>query len=348
MAAVRESVAILRPLRDADGEVVDHEIEWVNDAWKRIFGWVGRDPVGQRAFDIRREFAGLLPIHRRVLARGGSEGVTLDLDGARWLEIDFSRLGDRLLAVTRDVTELRAAQERAAKAERHETLARLATGLAHEFNNQLSVLQGRLELLEDQPLGGSARDDLAAMRTATARVHRITETLVAAAQRQILAPRPTELVALVTALAPLVEPRGRAGVEVRVSTTTAEAWVLVDRDRLREAILELSRNVVDAMADDGVLSLRVGAETVPDGEEAWVVLDVGDATGAPSPEPEAVEAFGDVDLLHRLGLWGVVGLVRQSGGSVHTASTARGASFRVRLPRMPVGGDQPGTGVPAR
>lgn len=111
MAALRESVAIVRPMRDDTGEVFDLEIEWVNDAWKHLFGFTSRDPVGLRFLGVRPELQWVLPLHRRVLATGLPERATVPLDAKYLLEVDFTRLDDprghRLIAVSRPVkTEL--------------------------------------------------------------------------------------------------------------------------------------------------------------------------------------------------------------------------------------------------
>lgn len=338
MAALREPVGIVRPMRDADGEVFDFEIEWVNDAWKRIHGWEGRDPTGQRAYGIRPEFATLFPVHRRVLEHGGSERALLEVAGGRWFEIDFTRMGDRLIAVSRDVTELRAALERAAKAEREEAIGRLATGIAHEFNNQLFVIQAHLDCAEEAlPDEGGVLEDLAAIREGAARAQELTQTLVSAAQRQLLSPRIFDLVEFVEALLPQIEQTCGEDICVESSFEVRDLRVRIDPERFREAILQLARNARDALASGGgVVTLAVAHETMRcdgHGDEPWVVLRVHDTASNAEAADVAFEAFDETGLLHRLGVWGVAGLIRQSGGFVRVARSEHGTTFAIHLPR---------------
>ena len=109
--AIQETVALLRPIRDGQGRLVDYEIDWVNAAWLKRFGWEGRDPRGQRVLQLFPDFAHFLPLHEAVLADGLPRRADTVLPSGVWLDVDFSRLDHQLLVVTRDVSARRAAEE---------------------------------------------------------------------------------------------------------------------------------------------------------------------------------------------------------------------------------------------
>ena len=107
VATAREAISITRPVYDGQGNLADLLIEWVNPAWSEVFDAGVAQPVGMSAWALRPELSALRPVHEAVLRDGTSRRVEHRLADGRWLSIDFSRLDDGLMSVSRDVTDER-------------------------------------------------------------------------------------------------------------------------------------------------------------------------------------------------------------------------------------------------
>lgn len=102
--ALQELVVLLRPLRDRQGLLVDFAIEEANRAWIRAHAPEVPEVRGRRLLEVLPMAAQHLPLHESVLATGESQRLDLITPAGLWMEIEFTRVGDRLLAVARDVT----------------------------------------------------------------------------------------------------------------------------------------------------------------------------------------------------------------------------------------------------
>ncbi len=177
----------------------------------------------------------------------------------------------------------------------------------------------------------------------------LTRSLLAFARRQTLAPRPTDLGALLTGMRPLLERSLGGLITVRIDAPTGTAHAQVDPGQLEAAVLNLAINARDAMPLGGLLDLRAADRAVagrggpgvppdlaPGDYVTLAVTDTGvgmdDATRARAFEPFfTTKEFGKGS---GLGLSMVHGMVAQSGGGVHIDSRpGHGATVTLFLPR---------------
>ena len=226
-----------------------------------------------------------------------------------------------------------------AQAQKMETLGQLAGGIAHDFNNMLAVIRGGTQMLRRRLIAGDpeiarivGHIDQGADRAAG-----LTTRLLAFSRRRSVAQEVTDANALVAGMADILRYTLGAGIEVE-TVLAPDLWpIVVDRNQLENAILNLAVNARDAMPEGGRLSIETANISV-DGKNA-VSISVQDTGRGMTPEvlSRALEPFFTTKGEGRgtgLGLAQVQALVRQSGGSTQIDS-APGAGTTITL-RFPV------------
>ena len=163
--------------------------------------------------------------------------------------------------ITRDLTERRAADERARQAQKMEGIGQLTGGVAHDFNNLLTIIIGNLETLAAQlERSGSRRGAAPALggerHAGRAPRESLTQRLLAFSRQQPLDPKPIDLGRLVTGMSDLL--RRTLGEQVTVETVLGGGvWrAHADPNQLELAILNLAVNARDAMPNGGKLTLE--------------------------------------------------------------------------------------------
>jgi PAS domain S-box-containing protein len=281
-----------------------------------------------------------------------------------------SEAGLGVIAVIRDITErfrieekLRQSEDRLRQAEKLESLARLAGGTAHEFNNLLTMVLGYSELL--QPAVANREDaasHLERIRTAAKRAADLTRQLLAFGRRQMLIPQVLDLNTLVADVGRVLSRVVGEAIRISVAPASRPAWVRADAAQIEQLIANLVINSRDAMPYGGSITLAV-AEVQLNDEQArqhpglspghHVLLSVRDTGAGMTPEVQAriFEPFFSTRQLGKaagLGLATVYGIVSQSGGSISVESTLGvGTTFTVYLPRLTEGKvEHPGSSLP--
>lgn len=237
--------------------------------------------------------------------------------------------------------ERRRLAEQLRHAQKMEAIGRLASGVAHDFNNVLSVILSYATFLGDgAPPGSALREDLDEIRKAAERAARLTAQLLALGRRQVLRPKLVRLPEVVSGLAPMLQRLLGRTIELvfRFEADVGPVWV--DPGSLEQVLLNLTVNARDAMPDGGslVVATRPATATVDDAPRAYAELSVTD-TGVGMDAPTRAKIFEpffttkDAGKGTGLGLAMVDGIVGQSGGTVRVESEpGRGTTFRVRLP----------------
>ena len=339
-----------------------------------VAGWV----VAQRAPliipDFARERRFKVPVHLRdaqaqcglavpLVDRGKVIGVLGAWSGQQ------RRFGDDAVAFMESLatlltTSLQRAQAeaQARHAQRLETVGQLTGGVAHDFNNLLTVIQGNLQLLDDQ---AAVRNDVlsrqlvAAAARAGQRGADLTGKLLAFARRQALEPTPVDPIATLHSLADMLRRTLGENIRVVVDAPATCPRCLADAVQLESALLNVAVNARDAMPRGGVLMLRCGTGAPPEAEgpgttpgvldtdtsdepapHDWVWLSVQDNGSGMSDEvrDRAFEPFFTTKEAGRgtgLGLSTVYGFIKQSRGHVELDSApGAGTTVAIYLPAM--------------
>jgi two-component system cell cycle sensor histidine kinase/response regulator CckA len=263
-----------------------------------------------------------------------------------------------LLSTTRDMSQSKRAEEerdrlrsKLHQAAKMEAIGQLAGGIAHDFNNLLTViLSGAEALRRDLKAGGvpdaEILDEIAA---AGARGRDLTRQMLAFARRQVIAPVPMDLNALMSSCEKLV--RRVLGEDVELAVSLApDLWVVrCDPGQIEQALLNLAANARDAMPGGGTLSIETANAEVDERLTAsrpwmrpgpYVRLSIRDTGLGMSPEVKAhlFEPFfttKDVGKGTGLGLATVYGIMKQNEGYILVDSeVGQGTLFELYLPRV--------------
>jgi len=255
-------------------------------------------------------------------------------------------LGDRLgLVVLLD--EQRRLENALAQAHKMEALGLMAGGLAHDFNNVISLVLNSAELAQvavDD--GDDPSEDLAVIRNAATRAAGMTRRLLTIARRKAMAFESIELNAMVSEFGPIARRLMPSNVQLQLSLPPGDMRVSADRAFVDQALLNLVTNAVQAMPDGGTVTIEVAldahrpphtfGETLPHGPLVRLtVRDTGEGIDAAllprvfDPFFTTKHAAGGTGL----GLAVVYGGMRQHGGAVAVASTPkRGSTFSLLFP----------------
>jgi PAS domain S-box-containing protein len=241
-----------------------------------------------------------------------------------------------LLLVAKDVTEQRSWEEQMARSEKLSALGKLAMGMAHDFNNLLQAILGHAQLIASEPTPDRLAKGLAtiehAVRDGVETVGRIKRY---ARRESESRPEPVDLRDVVRQVVEIAWPRwahgGRRPVPIRVHQDLQPVPLVSARGaELREVLMNLVLNAVDAMPAGGVITLGTRRE----GE--WAVLAVSDTGPGIPPElrRRVFEPFFTTkETGTGLGLSIVSGIVSSYGGSIEVeAEAGRGTTFTIRLP----------------
>ncbi len=261
------------------------------------------------------------------------------LDGApAWLRTivarDATEPGARYRGLSVDVTEAHLANER-----RMEAIGKLAGGIAHEYNNQLTVILSTMQLLTDE-VSGEARAMVDDARDAAMACATLTRQLLAFAQRQPLRPRVVQLNQVIDGARASLGRFLAANVHLELQLDPHLWSCNVDVAELELALASLIANANESMPQGGRLTLstrNVPATATADprlrAAEDLVevaIRDTGVGMDVPVRERAFEPFFTTKDMGTGLGLASVHGFVAQSGGRV-TLDTQRGAGTVVRL-----------------
>jgi PAS domain S-box-containing protein len=277
----------------------------------------------------------------------------------------WSEPARRHFFIGRDLTEKLAAEAQIRHAQKMDAIGQLTGGVAHDFNNILTVITGTIGILADAV---ADRPDLMSITRliddAADRGAQLTRHLLAFARKQPLRPREIEVNSLVVEAAKLLRPT--IGEQIEVSPKlAADAWpAMVDPSQLSTAILNLALNARDAMSGGGKLVIETRNVHLDEGYASmnadvtvgdYVMIAVSDTGSGISPQnlEKVFDPFFTTKEVGKgtgLGLSMVFGFVKQSGGHIKIYSeVGHGTSVKIYLPRsMGPGQSAEETTVPAK
>jgi PAS domain S-box-containing protein len=248
-----------------------------------------------------------------------------------------------------DITESNKLEQQLRQAQKLDAIGQLTGGVAHDFNNMLTVITGTIDILAE---GVADKPELLAIANliseAADRGADLTGHLLAFARKQPLQPRKTDIRQVATEAANLLRPT--LGEQIEIEWRLQEdAWpAIVDPAQLITAILNLAFNARDAMPEGGKLTIETAnvfldeayasahSEVTPG---AYVMIAMSDTgPGIPAPIRDKIfEPFFTTKEPGKgtgLGLSMVYGFVKQSGGHIKLYSEeGHGTTFKIYLPR---------------
>ncbi len=260
------------------------------------------------------------------------------------------------VAIKRDITEHLRSQEEKATLEDHlrqaqkvEAIGRLAGGLAHDFNNMLSIILSYGEsVLDKLNIGDPLRDEVKEILKAGRRSAELTRQILAFSRRQTLQPEVLDLNALVTNLQNMLHRLIGEDIEVILLLSEDLGRVLADPAQIEQVIVNLALNARDAMAQGGKLILKTANAELDDEyckhhmgatPGSYVTMTVTD-TGCGMDRQTVSQIFEPFFTTKEkgkgtgLGLSTVYGIIKQSGGNLWARSEpGQGTTISIYLPR---------------
>ena len=275
---------------------------------------------------------------------GRTESLTMLASVARLT----TNRGPRVLVCLEDITEKKRLETRYAQAQRLESVGQLAGGVAHDFNNMLSVILGYAGMLKGD-LGEASvhREMVSEIQKAAERSRNLTRQLLAFSRKQTLELRPVDLCRIVGEMEKMLRRTVREDIAFNWHPGDAPCRTLADVGRIEQVLMNLVVNAADAMPDGGSLTVETAAVRLDAAyAEArpgvvpgpYVMLAVSDTGQGIDPEirERIFDPFFTTKGKHQgtgLGLATVYGIVKQHGGNVWVYSEpGRGTTFKVYLP----------------
>jgi signal transduction histidine kinase/ActR/RegA family two-component response regulator len=287
----------------------------------------------RRQYEARRHLVEMQSAEERLTHMNGSLETRIQ---ARTEEL--SEANNRLM---QEVSERERVQSALVQSQKMEAVGQLTGGIAHDFNNLLTVIFGNLEMIqrrtEEERTARLA--DFAAQ--AAERAAKLTHQLLAFSRTQRLTLKPVDLNALVEGMSDLLARTIGPQIEIVMDLDPSQPWAMADANQLELAILNLSINARDAMADGGVLTISSTVSPASDGvlqSGDYGVISVRD-TGSGIPPHLLTKVFDPffttkpIGKGTGLGLSQVFGIAQQSGGTVQVDSVeGAGTVLRIWLP----------------
>jgi PAS domain S-box-containing protein len=266
--------------------------------------------------------------------------------------------------IGRDMSERILLESQLRQAQKMEAVGQLTGGVAHDFNNILTVIIGMTEILSQELAGNPSLAPLvAAVDEAATRGAQLTQRMLAFARKQQLEARNLDLNEIVTRVTAILQ--RILGEDIALKSVLSERlWdAFADPSQVEDAILNLAVNARDAMPGGGELVIETSNAVLDDTYAAqnvevtpgeYVAVSITDSgTGMPADVVEhAFEPFFTTKEVGRgtgLGLSMVYGFAKQSRGHVKIYSeVGHGTRVIVYLPRAAVAEDEAETKQPAR
>ncbi|MFA5801990.1 MAG: PAS domain S-box protein [Thermoleophilia bacterium] len=340
---------------DAEGRYI-----YLNKAWEDVFGYKIDEMLGKKFTDFQtpenaerdmKEFArlmkcnsvkGLETVHK---SKNGRE-IHLVFNAKVMFDEEGKPAGTRGTAY--DITDTRNLEQQLLQSQKIESLGRLAGGVAHDFNNILTAVQGYTELaMADLPRSSTAYLELQEAQKSTARAVDLTRQLLLSSRKGPLQQKPVNLTNIVMNMKRLLDKIIGERYVIKLQLEENLRNSTGDESNLEQALMNLVMNARDSMPKGGEIivvtnNCHISEEVAKSNLEArpgdfvsLSVMDSGsgidDATRASIFDP--FFSTKEVGKGSGLGLSVVHGVVKQHGGWIEVESEpGEGSVFTLRLP----------------
>ena len=302
----------------------------------------------QELFDRERDalvgcsIRDLAEIDPRVESLPGEISIIRDDGQVRAVEASSSLTeigGETLaLAILRDVTEKKQLERRIRDSEKLEAIGRLASGVAHDFNNILMVILTFSSILDRELQDGSERSRKAASEIRKAAKHGswLTGQLLAFSRAREATRLATDVNAVLQSCSDILQQLAGERVSVRMTLDSSPAVVTIDAGQIQQIVSNLVANARDAMPDGGEIAIAT-SKTIVEGVP-HLLLSVSDTGSGMDDQTRAriFEPFFTTKKASRgtgLGLAIIQTIVKDHQGGIEIDSAiGKGTTFRIHLP----------------
>ena len=336
-------------------------IQYVNPAFEKVTGYSRAEARGQnpRILQSGRHEPAFYRALRDTLQAGRTwhgRFINRRKDGSLYTEEasispvcdDTGRITN-YVAVKRNITDELRLAEQLQQAQKLESVGRLAGGVAHDFNNILTVILGRAEIALDQlDPAQPIHADLEEIREAARRAANITRQLLAFARKQTVLPQVLNLNEILEGMLQML--RRLIGENITLTwRPKPNLWkVHADPSQIDQILVNLCVNARDAIRNTGKISIESGQAAFDDdycathagfvsGEYVWVAVGDNGCGMDAETRDHLFEPFFTTKAAGAgtgLGLATVYGIVKQNNGLIHVYSEpGQGTVIKIYLPR---------------
>ena len=284
---------------------------------------------------------------KRLRKDGAVIDISLTISPIRGADGDLVGATTISRDITADIAKEKKQEEQLRRAQKLEAIGSLAGGVAHDFNNILTVIRGNAELLLNAPGSDAYRDRVVEIDEAAAVAAGVTRQLLAFSRQQVLQAEAIDLNEAAAATCDLLERIIGEPIRLERQLQADPAVIEIDRTQLQQVLMNLCVNARDAMPDGGTLLVRTENVVLDDlyasthvevDPGRYLLVEVSDTGLGMDPETEARifdPFFTTKPQGTGLGLSTIFGVVKQSRGHVTVYSElGRGTTFKVYLPEF--------------
>ncbi len=341
----------------------DHRVLRSNQAAERLFGLSKEQMLDRHCWEIMHGANQAIHECPTRQAKQSLTRETLELKhGASWFSVTVDPILDAegrytgTVHIISDITdhkreemEREKMQAQFLQAQKMESVGRLAGGVAHDFNNMLSVILGYTEMaLENVEPSQPMHADLMEIYKAANRSSAVTRQLLAFARKQTIAPLVIDLNETIEGMLKMLRRLIGEDIELQWKPGSARLFVKMDPSQIDQVLANLCVNARDAIKDVGRITIETGKATLDETdclEHAgfrpgdFVLLSVSDNGHGMDAQMLAniFEPFFTTKGVGQgtgLGLSTVYGIVQQNNGFIEVGSEpGKGTDFKIYLPR---------------
>ncbi len=332
---------------------LDWSVTWWNRAAEELFGWTSQEVLGGPVPVIPDDQLAQFIARKQGLESGeaprSTEAMYVCKDGTRVPVLlamgvihDITKAPAGYLVFAIDMRERKSLENQLLHAQKMEAIGRLAGGVAHDFNNILTVILGCATALESAPLADVDREEAVQISTAAHRASRLTRQLLTFSRQQIEQPRLVKPGDVVRKMEPML--RRVVLDNVKFDFRLADAPVaMIDPGQLEQVLMNLVVNACDALSRGGTITVATSDVTIPPNTTAevppgrYAQMTVSD-DGCGMDEATLEKIFEPFFTTKELGMGTGLGLatsfavISRIGGHIKVSSKpGLGSSFRVYL-----------------
>jgi two-component system cell cycle sensor histidine kinase/response regulator CckA len=364
---LREQAELLDKAQDAILVVsLDRRITYWNKGAQQLYGWSSKEALGKEMADLLhtelKEFQGAFTQVNATgewtgeLKQQAKDGRSLIVE-SRWdLVRDDQGQPRSLLVINTDVTEKKRLERQFFRAQRMESIATLAGGMAHDLNNVLSPIMMAVDLLKLKTTDSGSQELLGNIATSAKRGADMVGQVLSFARG--VEGRRDEVHAgrLVDDVERITRDTFPKNIQIRTNVGS-DLWIVTgDLTQLHQVLLNLCVNARDAMPEGGNIAISVENVTLDAHYAAmnleaksgpYLVIQVEDTgTGIPAAIMDKIfDPFFTTKAVGKgtgLGLSTSMAIIKSHGGFMRARSEAgKGAKFRIYLPARSMGQNQP-------
>jgi len=336
-------------------------IVYINAGFTRLTGYAAADALGHNGDLLYGPETDAAVITRVRQAIQRHEPCTVALlayrkDGSRcWTNLVGVPLQSKggevahYVAAYTDISALKQSEHQLQQAQKVHAIGLLAGGIAHDFKNILTIIQGHCELLLRRPLPAFEREQVAQLLEASERGAALARHLLMFSRNEEIKPVVLDLNAAVGRMKIMLARLIGDDILVRIQLAPQPPHIKIDLAQLEQVLMNLAVNARDAMPQGGIFTVRIQPVTLPTGTRTslpanyqpgpYVEISVADTGGGMDEATRAqiFEPFFTTKPAGKgtgLGLSTVYAIISQNGGFIEVESEiGRGTVFHLWLPQ---------------